>query len=307
MPVHWGPLEIPTAPGHDGAMGKADGFPGQRLRVLTPQLVAESLRRPCTSQLLVTDCGMFPRAAQHERARPQGVDRAIVLVCTQGAGWCRSGGERHTVEAGQVLVIPPGVPHAYGASRAQPWTIWWLHLAGSGVAGLLGAAALDVARPPVWVHDVYRLTSLIDEALTHLEHDDSPGSIIGASGAAWHLLALLTPGQRPTSDRTDPVRRVIGYLQSNVALRASVAELAAMANLCPSHFSALFRRATGYSVLQYQMSLRMTKARVLLDTTDEPVGRISRSVGYPDPFYFSRQFNAMHGTSPSAYRAAAKG
>lgn len=288
-------------------MAKAEGFPGQRLRVLARPLVAESLTRPGTSRLVVTDCGMFPRAAQHARTRPQGVDQAIVLACTEGDGWYRTGGERHAVEAGQVVVIPPGVPHAYGAGKVHPWTIWWLHLAGDDVTDLLRAADLDTPRPPLWVDDLYRLTALIDEALTHLEHDDSPGATMGASGAAWHLLALLTPDQRPSRDRMDPVRRVIGFLQSQVATRTTVAELAAMANLSPSHFAALFRRATGLGVLQYQTSLRMTKARVLLDTTDDPVSAVARTVGYADPFYFSRQFHAIHGMSPSAYRAAAKG
>ena len=288
-------------------MGIAEGFPGQRLRVLARPLVAEARTRPGTSQLLVTDCGMFPQAAQHQRTRIHGVDQAIVIVCAEGEGWYRAQGERHTVEAGQVLVIPPHQAHSYGASAARPWTIWWLHVVGSSVLPLLRAAGLDAARGPVWVSDLYRLTGLIDEALSHLEHDDSYGALMGASGAALHALALLTSEQRPSRNRADPVREAIDYLQSNLATRTSVAQLAAMANLSPSHFAALFRRATGYGVLQYQTSLRMTKARVLLDTTDDPVANIARAVGYVDAFYFSRQFHAIHGTSPSAYRLAVKG
>lgn len=288
-------------------MGKAEGFPGQRLRVLARPLVAESLARPGAAQLLVTDCGMFPHAAQHQRTRSQGVDQAIVIVCAEGEGWYRTSGERYAVEAGQVLVIPPRVPHSYGASSTRPWTIWWLHVVGSSVLPLLRAAGLDVPRGPVWVSDLFRFTTLIDEVLSHLEHDDSFGALIGASGAAWHVLALLTPEQRHTRNRADPIREAIEFLQGNLLTRTSVADLAAMANLSPSHFAALFRRATGYGVLQYQTSLRMTRARVLLDTTDDPVSHIARAVGYDDAFYFSRQFHSVHGTSPSAYRQAVKG
>lgn len=288
-------------------MGKADGFPGQRLRVLARPLVTESLGRPGASQLLVTDCGMFPRAAQHQRSRPQGVDQAIVIVCAEGEGWYRTQGERHAVEAGQVLVIPPRVPHSYGASGTRPWTIWWLHVQGSSVLPLLRAAGLDTPRGPVWVSDLFRFTTLVDEVLTHLEHDDSYGALMGASGAAWHVLALLTPEQRHSRNRADPIREAIDFLQGNLARRTSVADLAAMANLSPSHFAALFRRATGYGVLRYQTSLRMTRARVLLDTTDDPVSHIAHAVGYDDAFYFSRQFHTVHGTSPSAYRQAVKG
>lgn len=288
-------------------MGKSEGFAGQRLRVLARPLVSQSLGRPGTSRLTVTDCGMFPRAAGHERRRQQAVPEAIVLVCTEGDGWYQAGEERHRVEPGQVVVIPPGVPHAYGAGGSNPWTIWWIHVIGEDVHELLRSAGLDSPRPPVWVDDLFRLTALIDEALGHLEHDDTAAAMVGASGAAWHLLALLTASPRPSGGRTDPVRQVIGFLQSNLASHVPVTELAAMANLSPSHFAARFRLATGLGVLQYQTSLRMTRARVLLDTTDDDIGVIARAVGYRDPFYFSRQFRAVHGTSPTDYRAAAKG
>jgi AraC-like DNA-binding protein len=97
------------------------------------------------------------------------------------------------------------------------------------------------------------------------------------------------------------------YLREHVGARTSVVALAALAQLGPSHFAALFRRATGTGVLRYQTRPRMSRARELLDTTDQPIAEIARTLGYTDPFYFSRQFRAVHGTSPSDYRGQHKG
>ncbi len=69
-----------------------------------------------------------------------------------------------------------------------------------------------------------------------------------------------------------------------------------------SHFAAQFRRATGYSVVEYQTRVRMGRARELLDTTDRTIASVAREVGYGDPLYFSRQFRRIHGTSPRTYR-----
>jgi AraC-like DNA-binding protein len=51
----------------------------------------------------------------------------------------------------------------------------------------------------------------------------------------------------------------------------------------------------------------MSRARELLDTTDQAVAEIARALGYADPFYFSRQFRSVHGVSPSGYRVQHKG
>jgi AraC-like DNA-binding protein len=47
----------------------------------------------------------------------------------------------------------------------------------------------------------------------------------------------------------------------------------------------------------------MARARQLLITSDHTVAEIAASVGYQDPFYFSRQFRAVNGVSPREFRA----
>lgn len=339
-------LDETTTDRHDGAMPRAQGFAGERISVLPRPLVREALALPLTSRLLVTDCGYFPAAAGHRRERPSGSPQAIVIFCVDGAGWCRLPSGRYEVRPGQALLIPPGVPHAYGADRERPWTIWWLHLAGADAAGLLGAARLDGARPAarrtagapsggerprservgrgrsgdpatgggprgggrpvIDVADPYRVVSLIEEALARMERDDSAPSRQAAAGAAWHLLALLAADRAPHGG-TDVIEQAQRHLREHVGTRIDVAELAALARLSPSHFAALFHRATGVGVLRYQTRLRMARARELLDTTDLPIGEIARRLGYADPFYFSRRFRSVHGVTATEYRAQHKG
>jgi AraC-like DNA-binding protein len=280
------------------------GFTGERISVLARPLLREALGLPLTSRLLVTDCGYFPHAADHLRSRTEGSPQAIVILCVEGAGWCRLPSGRYEVEAGQALVIPAGVAHEYGAAADRPWTIWWLHLGGADVPELIGA----LGGPVVRVGDAYRAVSLMDEVLTGMERDDSVRSRQAAAGAAWHLLALLAAGQTGApASRNDAIQQAQQYLREHLGARTSVAELAALARLSPSHFAALFRRATGTGVLQYQTRLRMSRARELLDTTDQAVAEIARTLGYADPFYFSRQFRSVHGASPSDYRIQHKG
>lgn len=301
-------LDEMTTSGQHVPMSRMDGFAGERISVLACPLVREALGLPLTSRLLVTDCGYFPKAADHLRSRTEGSPQAIVIVCAEGTGWCRLPSGRFEVGPGEALVIPAGVGHEYGADPDLPWTIWWLHVGGADARELTGAVLADPERPVVPVSDVYQAVSLIDEVLGRMERDDSVPSRLAAAGAAWHLLALLAAGQTGApAGRADAVRQAQQYMREHVGARTSVAELAALARLSPSHFAALFRRATGTSVLRYQTRLRMSRARELLDTTDRPIAEIARTLGYADPFYFSRQFGRVHGVSPSAYRVQHKG
>lgn len=300
-------LDKTTACWDLGRMSRAEGFIGQRLQVVPRPLVSAALQRPATSRLVVTDCGYFPRAAGHGRRRDRGAAQAIFILVTDGAGWGVVDGERHQLSSGQVLAIPAGVAHEYGADASHPWTIWWMHITGPDVPHLLQAARLSASRPVVTVREPHRAAALIERALERLERDDSVPSMIGASGAAWHFLALLSADQVSGRAHLDPVQVALDYLQAQVGRRVAVTELAALVGLSQSRLSEVFRAATGTSVLAHQTRLRMARARELLDTSDMAVGAVARAVGYDDAYYFSRHFRRVHGQSPSQYRAHDKG
>ena len=288
-------------------MSVEEGFPGQRLLVLPRPLVRTALTRPGTRALLVTDCGYFPRARAHGIQRTEPIQQAVVLVCAGGSGWCAVDGISHRVNAGQVVVIRPGVPHSYGSDQDDPWTLWWMHLDGAELPELLGAGGAVGPAPVHTLSDLYRAVALLEEVVEQMERDVSQRSLFAATAAAWHFLAVLAAGTEKEGSRSGTIERAKAYLQSHLAERASVAELAAMARLSPSHFATLFRSQVGLPVLAYQTQLRMSRARELLDTTDLPVAEIAAAVGYPDAFYFSRQFRSVHGTTALRYRAQSKG
>lgn len=292
-----------TVPRYGRTVLLPDGFPGQRLRVLPRPLASAALRRPPTAGLLVTDAGYFPRAASHGRRRPHGAQEAVVIVCTDGGGRCRVADHSTVISPGHALVIPPHLPHIYWADPSEPWTIWWLHAAGAHVREFLDVLGEPGRETLVELHDPYRAVSTIDDAIGFLERDETVPSLIAASGAGWSLLAQLAADAAAGGrGRAEPVRQAQEHLRRNFAKPVGVPELARMAGLSPSHFSALFRAATGGGVVEYTKRLRMARAREMLITSSRTVGDIATAVGYNDAFYFSRQFRTVHGCSPSEYR-----
>jgi len=58
----------------------------------------------------------------------------------------------------------------------------------------------------------------------------------------------------------------------------------------------------GITPMKYILSIRISNAQHLLETTSYHVNEIADIIGYDDPLYFSRLFRKQVGFSPSEYR-----
>lgn len=289
------------------AMLIPDGFPGQRMLVLPRPRVREYLQQEGTTRLVVTDCGYFPQADSHGRRRVVPIAQVVVMVCVEGSGWCETEVGRFPVKRGQVVILMPGRPHAYGADALDPWTLWWFHAAGPDIEAFLRVAGTTPENPVRRPRNIYPIVSLMSEILRWMERDSTTTSLMAASGAAWHVLTQLASERSRSADSGDAIEHAVEYVRARIVDHISVPELAAMASLSASHFSALFKREVGYPVLQYQTLLRMARARELLDVTSGTIAAIAAEVGYQDSFYFARQFKKIHGMTPREYRDEHKG
>lgn len=284
---------------------RMEGFENQRLCVVPRPQVEAALGKPGTRRLTVTDAGYFPSAAGHRRARRKGANETIVIVCVAGSGTVRMQDQSYVLSPAACLIIPAQCAHEYQASFDDPWTIWWMHVRGTDAAELTGPT-LSPPQPLTRLRSVDRVVALFDELVTLLERRLSPVQLLSASGVAWNLLTRIAADSVQPADGS-PLERAMRYLEARVDGTIHVAELAAIVGMSPSHLSALFRQATGGGPAAFHTSLKMARARSLLDTTTLPVAEIAAAVGYVDPLYFSRHFRRVHGMSPTTYRAHHKG
>jgi transcriptional regulator GlxA family with amidase domain len=102
------------------------------------------------------------------------------------------------------------------------------------------------------------------------------------------------------SDRK--IELTIAYMTAHLNQSLPVARLAALANMSPSHYTALFKRHTGCAPIDFFIRLRMQHARELLMGTSLNVKEVAAALGYEDPFYFSRVFKSVNRLAPSDYR-----
>src|SRR5215469_13517781 len=104
------------------------------------------------------------------------------------------------------------------------------------------------------------------------------------------------------SDNAGRIGRSIAYMVEHLNEPLQVSTLAAQASVSTSHFFALFKRQMGTAPIDFFIRLRMNHARELLDSTRSSVKEIAATMGYDDPFYFSRVFKSVHQVAPAEYR-----
>jgi AraC-like DNA-binding protein len=96
-------------------------------------------------------------------------------------------------------------------------------------------------------------------------------------------------------------RRARDYIDANLAMDISLAQLAAVVHRSPYHFARAFQRDIGIPPHVYLDVQRIRKARELLDA-GVAIAQVATSVGYADQSHLTHRFKRLLGISPAQYR-----
>lgn len=107
---------------------------------------------------------------------------------------------------------------------------------------------------------------------------------------------------RPRQHRDRAVETAQRWLADNYVTANPVSHMADIAALPERTFSRRFRKATGYSPVEYVQALRLEEAKQMLETTSDTAEAIAAAVGYADPVFFRRIFKRRVGITPAQYR-----
>ena len=123
------------------------------------------------------------------------------------------------------------------------------------------------------------------------------------------LLNCLIEHRNKVSDKkyVEIIDKAKDYIQENYKEDdMSLQSVASYVNVSSNHFSAIFRRETGETFIDYLTTVRMDKAKDLLVCTSMKTSDVGFEVGYRDPHYFSYIFKKTQGMSPKEFRRIKK-
>lgn len=116
-----------------------------------------------------------------------------------------------------------------------------------------------------------------------------------------HRIALQKPRKKDLQNMND-MEQAAQYFRMHYNKPISIEDYAVSHNMSISWFIQNFRQYANTTPAQYVQSLRLTNAKMLLETTNYNITEIANLVGYENPLYFSRFFRKQCGMSPSQFR-----
>jgi AraC family transcriptional regulator, L-rhamnose operon transcriptional activator RhaR len=245
----------------------------------------------------------------------------------EGTHHCVAG--RRELNRGDVVLLRPGVWHGYeGCRRLELYNccfssellrreLSWTredpllgYLLWTGPYATEGRGVLSLSLP----EESFGTCVGHLEALAALRHSPLAryrGDILGRLSLLLSELARVaqasevSPGATagvPAGPVSPAVGRAMRLLESDIARRWTLTELAAELHLTPGYLVRLFKAATGLPPMAYLAQVRAEHAAVMLLHSDGPITSIGRTVGWPDQNYFARRFKAHYGLSATTYR-----
>ena len=234
-------------------------------------------------------------------------DDNLLIYCVAGRGSAITPDWSGRIGAGDVLILPQGVPHQYRALRRDPWSVYWVHFQGSGCHIFTQHLGYRDTKPLASAGTSPVLPAAFTSLMEVRRTGYSNRAFINAANQLRHLLTLIALEmgiQAGRSDRSFDLEQIQRFMREHLDRHLTLDALAERANLSRYHFSKRYKQLTGYSPIKHFLNMKMEYACQLLDSTDLTVQAIAAAVGYDDALYFSRQFSKTLGTSPRSYRAS---
>jgi AraC family transcriptional regulator len=97
-------------------------------------------------------------------------------------------------------------------------------------------------------------------------------------------------------------KRVLEYIESNLARTLTLRELANINGLSTYHFARMFKTAMGVTPHRYVLERRVERAKAMLRTTRVTLADIGLSAGFCGQSHFTTAFRRLTGMTPAEFQ-----
>ena len=220
----------------------------------------------------------------------------------RGRGTYHCRGRQFALGEGDTFLIYPDTSIHYHADETEPWDCIWVGFSGEYADSLIDLTDFSPHEPVYRGKDYDRLRALVEaicnsEGVTLWDRLEMDGNLCA-------LLALLMRSSQKSKqpDRDADCATVAAeYIKTHFEEPISVEQLAAYTSVSHSSLYRRFIKRYNMPPKQFIIACRIERACTLLEETNCSIEEISNSVGFDDPFYFSRVFKEVKGIPPRKF------
>ena len=277
-----------------------------RLYKIPVPLIEEQKSNPLTKDLYFTMIGEIEVENGTIWSVIEKLENYMLVYCTRGSGIAMFAGEQIPVSGEQYFVVRKGEKLKFYSVINENTRLLLIHFNGNHVKLLENEFSVVRNLIPSVNNRVANREMLFDEIFNNLSKGYHNENLEYVNFCFGHLLATFIFANKTSADMEDEsnpvIRRSIDFMNKNLGQKLTLLQISREAGLSPTYFTTVFRRETNYSPLTYFSHLKIVKACEYLDYTRQKVKEISFSLGYSDPYYFTKDFKKKMGLSPRQYR-----
>ncbi len=233
-----------------------------------------------------------------------------VVYISRGRGWLDlSRAKRRFLQAGDVILLFPGVWHRYWPDPEVGWDEHWTAFNGTLAKRWMKQCSFSPNQPVLKARNEAALLGMFARLIE--TGQQSPAALQQIMAAQTHsILAELYSEQQTALGGGDLAASVMqvaqARMQADFVSNLDVQQLARELNVGYRWFRHAFVHHTGFSPHQYIVELRLARARTLLAQSPMKIKEIAALSGFVNEHYFSRIFKARIGLPPEKWRSQAR-
>ena len=255
-------------------------------------------------KILIADDEVIERTVLEKRLKKYYSDTCTILVAQNG----RQALEIYRQDHPQVMIFDIEMPGINGLEAAQE--IRKIDGRSGSIIFLTAFDEFSYAKAAISVHaldyllkpcDERELINAVDEAI-RLSRAGGPEPSVEKTASRQDTSARKAAEEPPADESRH--EETLAYIAQHYMEDLAVKDIAGHLGYSEAYFCKLFKQSFGHSFVSYLTDYRMQKAEELMRTSRLSIKEIGKSVGYPDPNYFTKVFRRVRGVSPSEFREA---
>lgn len=232
-----------------------------------------------------------------------------LMLVTGGIAHVTIGSRKYKVKEGELLYLRPEIFHCIKPDLESPLKFISVHFSFTNVEfdnnrWKIKAEMDDLPLQDVQFLDNYYSVKNLMKGMLEVWFQKFPAYEFLSKTMLQQILFEVfrnIEAKSPNYSNSLKVKGVIRFMTENIEKKITLSELSQLVNLSPTYLAKVFKKTTGYSIIEFFNKMKIDKAKELIIEGDKKVKEVAEILGYKDEFYFSRIFKKIEGVSPKEF------
>ena len=232
----------------------------------------------------------------------EGMDFFEIILTTDGSAEIVLGKEKYVCSPSTLIVSNAQMPHSYKVSGGM-WKYKYLQIYGSGVDKYCALFSKKQFTLP----DAEQFDEIFEKIMSKgseksFETDIAISELICRLLCRIYLLRNISINSPEPLFYRSKINHAIKQIENEYMLSLDIEKLAESVGFSKAALFRYFKKFTDTTPYKYQLNIRVSHAKKMLQTNDWKIKEISEKIGFKNVQNFNKIFKGLTGVSPREYR-----